>query len=64
MLSIEPLAHCTLTDLLKGKGKMFALLCGCHHMCNTGESGVKTPLEGTARTTIMLLKMKMMEKIG
>ena len=30
MMHIEPSARCTLTDLLKGKGKQSALLCGCH----------------------------------
>lgn len=29
MMHIEPEARCTLTDLLKGKGKQSALLCGC-----------------------------------
>lgn len=29
MMAIEPTARCTLTDLLKGKGKGSALLCGC-----------------------------------
>lgn len=35
MLYIEPSSRCTLTDLLKGKGKTSGLLCGCdtsvHH---------------------------------
>ena len=34
MLFIEPTSRCTLTDLLKGKGKTSGLLCGCqvrHH---------------------------------
>ncbi|KAJ6596805.1 other/HAL protein kinase [Mycena vulgaris] len=30
MLFVEPSARCTLTDLLKGKGKSSSLLCGCH----------------------------------
>ncbi|KAI0006086.1 hypothetical protein BJV74DRAFT_20083 [Russula compacta] len=30
MLFIEPDARCTLTDLLKGRGKASGLLCGCH----------------------------------
>ena len=29
MLSLEPASRCTLTDLLKGKGKTSGLLCGC-----------------------------------
>ncbi|KAI0040481.1 hypothetical protein FA95DRAFT_1611757, partial [Auriscalpium vulgare] len=29
MLHVEPAARCTLTDLLKGRGKVSALLCGC-----------------------------------
>lgn len=29
MLFVEPSARCTLTDLLKGKGKTSTLLCGC-----------------------------------
>jgi serine/threonine protein kinase len=30
MLFVEPEARCTLTDLLKGRGKTSGLLCGCH----------------------------------
>ncbi|KAJ7632533.1 other/HAL protein kinase [Roridomyces roridus] len=30
MLYVEPAGRCTLTDLLKGKGKSSSLLCGCH----------------------------------
>ncbi|KAF7304785.1 Protein kinase domain-containing protein [Mycena kentingensis (nom. inval.)] len=30
MLHVEPSARCTLTDLLKGRGKSSSLLCGCH----------------------------------
>ncbi|KAK7014934.1 kinase domain-containing protein [Favolaschia claudopus] len=30
MLFVEPSARCTLTDLLKGRGKSSSLLCGCH----------------------------------
>ncbi|KAH9946008.1 Pkinase-domain-containing protein [Epithele typhae] len=30
MLFVEPTARCTLTDLLKGRGKSHDLLCGCH----------------------------------
>ncbi|KAF8212327.1 hypothetical protein K438DRAFT_1903077 [Mycena galopus ATCC 62051] len=30
MLYLEPSARCTLTDLLKGRGKSSSLLCGCH----------------------------------
>ncbi|KAJ7774733.1 other/HAL protein kinase [Mycena metata] len=30
MLFVEPSARCTLTDLLKGRGKSSNLLCGCH----------------------------------
>lgn len=40
MLFVEPTARCTLTDLLKGKGKTSSLLCGCHDHSN---SGVDTP---------------------
>jgi len=29
MLFVEPTGRCTLSDLLKGKGKMSDLLCGC-----------------------------------
>ncbi|KAG6878699.1 hypothetical protein C0993_011514 [Termitomyces sp. T159_Od127] len=41
MLHIEPSVRCTLTDLLKGKGKASGLLCGCdtsghHHRDGTG----------------------------
>ncbi|KAF8654099.1 hypothetical protein AX16_003632 [Volvariella volvacea WC 439] len=30
MLYVEPASRCTLTDLLKGRGKTSSLLCGCH----------------------------------
>lgn len=40
MLYIEPSGRCTLTDLLKGKGKTSGLLCGC---AGHGSSGVETP---------------------
>ncbi|KAJ7109288.1 kinase-like domain-containing protein [Mycena epipterygia] len=44
MLFVEPSARCTLTDLLKGKGKSSSLLCGCHmHSDGTSGSGVGTP---------------------
>jgi len=29
MLFVEPTSRCTLTDLLKGRGKTSGLLCGC-----------------------------------
>jgi serine/threonine protein kinase len=44
MLFVEPSARCTLTDLLKGKGKTSGLLCGCHAV--PGNSGVNTPPGG------------------
>ncbi|KAF7363362.1 Protein kinase domain-containing protein [Mycena sanguinolenta] len=41
MLYLEPSARCTLTDLLKGRGKGGSLLCGCHiHTDGTGGGGV------------------------
>ena len=43
MLFVEPTARCTLTDLLKGKGKTSGLLCGCH---GHGSNGVDTPPGG------------------
>ncbi|KAJ7709998.1 kinase-like domain-containing protein [Mycena rosella] len=44
MLFVEPSARCTLTDLLKGKGKSSSLLCGCHmHSDGASGSGVDTP---------------------
>jgi hypothetical protein len=39
MLFVEPSARCTLTDLLKGRGKSSSLLCGCH-IHSDGTSGV------------------------
>ena len=39
MLFVEPTARCTLTDLLKGRGKTSNLLCGCH---DHGKNGVDT----------------------
>ena len=41
MLFIEPTGRCTLTDLLKGRGKTSSLLCGCR----VGEDKVPAVLE-------------------
>jgi len=41
MLFVEPTGRCTLTDLLKGKGKTSGLLCGCRTV-----GGVDTPPGG------------------
>ncbi|GLB35035.1 putative protein tyrosine kinase [Lyophyllum shimeji] len=44
MLFVEPSSRCTLTDLLKGKGKASGLLCGCdtsHH--HRSETAATTP---------------------
>ncbi|KAJ7740696.1 other/HAL protein kinase [Mycena maculata] len=47
MLFVEPSARCTLTDLLKGKGKSSSLLCGCHlHSDGASTNGVDTPPGG------------------
>ncbi|KAI0306518.1 hypothetical protein B0F90DRAFT_1690538 [Multifurca ochricompacta] len=44
MLFVEPDARCTLTDLLKGRGKTSGLLCGCHrHGGNSSSRGIDTP---------------------
>jgi serine/threonine protein kinase len=48
MLHIEPEARCTLTDLLKGRGKTSGLLCGCNrHRDGSSSSlssrGIDTP---------------------
>ncbi|KAF4579098.1 serine/threonine protein kinase [Pleurotus pulmonarius] len=43
MLFVEPSARCTLTDLLKGKGKTSFLLCGCRNHRTGGASGIATP---------------------
>jgi len=43
MLFVEPTARCTLTDLLKGRGKTSGLLCGCQ---GRGSNGVDTPPGG------------------
>ncbi|VDB82818.1 unnamed protein product [Peniophora sp. CBMAI 1063] len=40
MLHVEPSARCTLTDLLKGRGKTSGLLCGCK--THGGADGVDT----------------------
>ncbi|KAG6890459.1 hypothetical protein C0992_001506 [Termitomyces sp. T32_za158] len=42
MLHIEPSARCTLTDLLKGKGKASALLCGCDRSGHHHRDGTKS----------------------
>jgi hypothetical protein len=49
MLHIEPDARCTLTDLLKGRGKTSGLLCGCHRhrdgssSSSSSSRGIDTP---------------------
>ncbi|KAJ6496593.1 other/HAL protein kinase [Mycena vitilis] len=44
MLFVEPSARCTLTDLLKGRGKSSSLLCGCHTLADgTTANGEDTP---------------------
>ena len=43
MLFVEPDARCTLTDLLKGRGKTSGLLCGCHRHSGDSHSGIETP---------------------
>jgi hypothetical protein len=44
MLFVEPEARCTLTDLLKGRGKTSGLLCGCHrHEASSSSRGIDTP---------------------
>lgn len=43
MLFVEPEARCTLTDLLKGRGKSSGLLCGCQHKLESTQSGIDTP---------------------
>ncbi|KAI0256760.1 kinase-like domain-containing protein [Lactifluus subvellereus] len=43
MLFVEPEARCTLTDLLKGRGKTSGLLCGCHrHDGDPSSHGIDT----------------------
>lgn len=46
MLFVEPSARCTLTDLLKGKGKVSGLLCGCHGHEGATSNGVDAPPGG------------------
>ncbi|KAJ7905403.1 other/HAL protein kinase [Mycena olivaceomarginata] len=46
MLFLEPSARCTLTDLLKGRGKSSSLLCGCHMHAEDGTTGVDAPGSG------------------
>ncbi len=44
MLFVEPEARCTLTDLLKGRGKTSGLLCGCNrHVGGSQSRGIDTP---------------------
>ena len=48
MLHVEPEARCTLTDLLKGRGKTSGLLCGCHRhrdgsSSSSSSRGIDTP---------------------
>ncbi|KAF5358277.1 hypothetical protein D9756_001647 [Leucocoprinus leucothites] len=47
MLFVEPSSRCTLTDLLKGKGKTSGLLCGCKvDRKSSSASGIETPPGG------------------
>jgi serine/threonine protein kinase len=46
MLFLEPSARCTLTDLLKGRGKSSSLLCGCRMHAEDGTTGVDAPGSG------------------
>lgn len=46
MLYVEPAGRCTLTDLLKGKGKTSGLLCGCETATRRGARGETTPHGG------------------
>ena len=39
MLFVEPTLRCTLTDLLKGRGKTSGLLCGCQTDKSAGANG-------------------------
>ena len=44
MLFVEPEARCTLTDLLKGRGKSSGILCGCaRHVGGSRSQGIDTP---------------------
>jgi hypothetical protein len=47
MMAIEPTQRCTLSDLLRGKGKGDGILCGCEaakagadHTCSTADGDV------------------------
>ena len=40
MLYVEPSSRCTLTDLLKGRGKSSRLLCGCDDHPNERRASV------------------------
>jgi hypothetical protein len=46
MLFVEPSSRCTLTDLLKGRGKTSGLLCGCKVDRASSSSGIETPTGG------------------
>lgn len=43
MLFVEPVMRCTLTDLLKGRGKTSGLLCGCMRRRNHGQNMIASP---------------------
>jgi len=49
MLFLEPEARCTLTDLLKGRGKASGLLCGCHRHNADSSSSVIDTLPGVCQ---------------
>jgi serine/threonine protein kinase len=43
MMHLEPTARCTLTDLLRGRGKQSDILCGCNSHNGSRVSGIDTP---------------------
>ncbi len=51
MLFVEPALRCTLTDLLKGRGKTSALLCGCRRGARGSGQGQGSLIHGPLTST-------------
>ncbi|KAF9532260.1 hypothetical protein CPB83DRAFT_832893 [Crepidotus variabilis] len=58
MLFVEPASRCTLTDLLKGKGKTSGLLCGCRvgkdRLSTNGHSTASSSTEALSHNSSVL----------
>ena len=53
MLFLEPTSRCTLTDLLKGRGKTSGLLCGCQRDKNVAADANANNVESSSSSFLM-----------